>query len=408
MRWALIVTLLVAASSRAQGPLRAVPNETEQKAAVQVIAEVYKLDYEQAKFAAQKVELAKKLLREGTATKDDAVGRYVLLRIARDIAAQHGDLATAFEAIDQIDSAYQVDKLALQVAAATIAAKVSKPAKEQLECAALLDSLSDAAIAEDRYDHAKALADLTLHCAREGREAERLKQSIARVKEIEAFAKEFANVTEANVTLKTKPTDADANQAVGKFLCLVKGDWRRGIPMLALGSDQELKAAALMELEFKPDALKLADAWWKVSERLEGSARSQVQTHAGQWYQTALPDLTGLSKARVERYLAQIAELKQPQRSHSKVAGRSKTILDALAGTLWRNSNGVSFEWTKSGELLHGGKSRICRVAGADRVTIEFEDGHVDTLIFDAAFRRFEQHSTISTKRPLFTGERIR
>lgn len=77
----------------------------------------------------------------------------------------------------------------------------------------------------------------------------------------------------AKAALDVTPTDPDNNFAVGKFLCLVKSDWKRGVTMLALGSNEEFKAIALIELEEKPNALNLGDGWWKISDGLDGRAK---------------------------------------------------------------------------------------------------------------------------------------
>jgi hypothetical protein len=287
-----------------------IPDDAAQKAALAVVADVYKPDYEKARTPAQKSELAKKLLGEGSATKDDPTSRFVLFRVARDIASQQGDLVTAFDAIGRISTEFEADGMQMQVDAATTAAttavKALKLPKDHQACVALLAPLIDEAIAVDRYDHAKSLASLTLGAAREGRDAERIKQMVAKLKEVEAIAAEFERVKEAKVTLEAKPTDPDANLAVGKFLCLFKGDWKRGVTMLALGSNDDFKATAMLELEEKPDALKLGDGWWKTAESLEGTAKTRTQSHAGEWYRIALPGLSGLSKTRVERLVSQV------------------------------------------------------------------------------------------------------
>lgn len=304
----LITALFIHAYAIAQEPKSraAIPDEAAQQTALAVVAEVYKNDYEKAKTPLQKVELAKKLLQEGTATKDDPVGRFVLLRVARDIAAQQGDLATAFTAIDRISGEYEVDQMQMRLGSATMAAKAPKLAKGHLVCAVLLAPLIDEAIAADRYEQAKSFAELSLVCAREDKDIDRIKQSVAKLKEIEEIAADFKNVTEAKVALEAKSTDPDANFIVGKFLCFVKGDWQRGVAMLALGSNEELKVASVMELETKPDAIKLGDAWWKIAESHEGTAKARTQAHSAEWYRKALPGLSGLTKAKTEARLKEI------------------------------------------------------------------------------------------------------
>ena len=49
-------------------------------------------------------------------------------------------------------------------------------------------------------------------------------------------------------TLKTNPDDADANLAVGKYLCLSRNRWKVGLSYLAKGGDESLSTAADAEL----------------------------------------------------------------------------------------------------------------------------------------------------------------
>ena len=284
----------------------AIPDEDAQKAALTAIEDIYKPHFEKAKTPAQKLELAKKLLGEGIATKDDSVSRFVLFRVARDMAAKEGGLVMAFDAIGRISLEFEADRMRMQIAAAQMSVKALKTAKDHLACAALLAPLIDEAIAVDRYDHAKSLASLTGGCAKEGKDSGLIKQMASKSKDIETIAAEFEKVTDAMISLDAKQTDPAANLAVGRFLCFFKGDWGRGVPMLALGRDEHFKATALLELEEKPDALKLGDAWWKIAEGLDGTSRLQAQAHAAGWYRMAFPGLSGLSKARVERLVAQV------------------------------------------------------------------------------------------------------
>src|SRR6185295_649115 len=64
------------------------------------------------------------------------------------------------------------------------------------------------------------------------------------------------------------------------------------------------KALAARELASPDKAMAqvtLADDWWNVGESLSGSARQTIQSHASIWCRKALPELNGLTKARVDR-----------------------------------------------------------------------------------------------------------
>ena len=108
----------------------------------------------------------------------------------------------------------------------------------------------------------------------------------------------------AVATIETTPTDPEANSAVGRFLCFVKGDWESGIPMLAIGNEETLKNLAERELSMPISAgeqVALGDAWWTIGESLNGLSKRNIVMRAQHWYLTALPKLSGLSAARVRK-----------------------------------------------------------------------------------------------------------
>jgi hypothetical protein len=365
MRYASLILLLTTLPVSAQTvpPKAAIPADDAQKATVSVIAAVYKPDYEKAKTTPQKIELAKKLLNEGTATRDDVVGRFVLWRIARDIAAQQGDLALAFNAIGRMSEEFEIDRIQMRIDAATVAVKVPKLAKDHQAIAAMLAPIIEEAIAADRYPQATTLAELTLVCAREGRDLERAKHMALKSKEIEEIAAEFEKVQEATAVLRNRPTDPAANFAVGKFLCFVKGDWRQGVTMLALSDkEDEVRAAALLELGAKPDGLQLGDAWWKIGESLEGMSKARSQAHAAQWYRQSLGGLSGLTKARVESRLKEIAA--NPNTADHEAASGAVDLTAAERQTRLEERGGTAaseaavakaLDWLANHQMADGG-----------------------------------------------------
>ena len=225
--------------------------------------------------------------------------------MARDIAAQQGDLATALDAIERIDAKYEIEKCKMQLEAATTAVKDLKKSEDLLQIVVLLDPLIDAAITADQFLQAKGFAQLAFRCAKKGRDSDVAAQVKIKLLGIEEIAFAFEKVKASQRILLANPTDPASNLAVGKFLCLFKGDWEKGYPMLALGSDQQLKSAALLELEPDPDAARLGDTWWKISENLSGIAQRRVRVRAGEWYQQALPSLSGLTRRIAESRLAE-------------------------------------------------------------------------------------------------------
>jgi len=79
--------------------LAPVPSDAAQQAAVRLIEEVYGKEHAHAKTSTAKTALANKLLKEA-AESEDLTNRYVLLRVARDMATQAGDAETAVRAVE--------------------------------------------------------------------------------------------------------------------------------------------------------------------------------------------------------------------------------------------------------------------------------------------------------------------
>ena len=127
--------------------------------------------------------------------------------------------------------------------------------------------------------------------------------------------------------MENDPAEPAANLAAGRYLCLVKGDWEQGVPMLALGSDAALKAVALMELRGADSAEQQAaigNAWWDAAETRQGAERDTLRLRAGVWYRQAEPKLAGeLAGLKIKQRLEQLAamgrEVPEPPRSPREI-----------------------------------------------------------------------------------------
>src|SRR5262249_3155690 len=115
----------------------------------------------------------------------------------------------------------------------------------------------------------------------------RLADSKKKIQEIE---KEFEKAKEARDTLEAKPDDKGANLTWGKYLCTIKGNWDKGLPMLEKSEDKELMEAAKKDIA-KPSSgdeqVKTGDEWWRLAEQEQGMARQQLKKRAVYWYKRA-------------------------------------------------------------------------------------------------------------------------
>ena len=268
-----------------------VPAEASLEKAAKLARDSFKDDYAKAKTAAQKLAIAanlRKTARQGTA---DPAERFVLFRLARDIAVQVGDAPAAFAAIDEMAQTFAIDALAMKSERLAAMADKAKPdSRGQLADAAI--DLIPQAIEAENFDVAKELAATAGSLAGKIRDRELTARVRADQKELADNVKAAEAVKVSRETLKDRPTDADANLVMGRYQCFVRKQWNEGLKRLAAGADEELKALAQQDMDSRqanPDeSVKLADAWWNLSRKAAGKNREGMSLRAGAWYQQAL------------------------------------------------------------------------------------------------------------------------
>ncbi len=287
-------------ASKKRSPL---PDDAAQAKALKLAKEVYGQEGAAAKTPSQKSDLAKKLLQAADESRNDPAGRYILLKLARDFAMQATDGLAAFEAIDQMAEQFQVDDVEMKMNVLSTLSKRAKSAADHKSIGDAAAGLIDGAIAHDKIDLAVKLCELALPEARASRDPDLIREVKTRSEQCKAIGKAYREMKEAEAVLDKKPDDALANLTVGKYCCFQKGDWEKGLPMLALGQDETLKAVAIQEISGvtkADDQAKVGDAWWDLAEKAQGRMQATLRGRANYWYQRALPQLSGLAKAKLE------------------------------------------------------------------------------------------------------------
>jgi hypothetical protein len=303
------------------------PTKKEQDNADALVRRESRTDF--AKKPAERGPLALVLLKKAEDTNDDPAGRFVLLRDARDVAAQAGDAFTALQAIDRLSQLYEVDDATdMKVTALTTAGKAAAAAttnvvplnKAVTEGAlAVLDDLVEA----EAFEKALPLGPLAVAAAQRGRDKALAGQVEARFREVREAQKERDAVQADRATLRTKPDDPDANLALGKYLCFRKGDWAGGLPLLARGKDQALRDLAAADLAAPAAAAeqrKVGDGWWDLAEAAPELGKTQLQRRACTWYRRALPGLTGLTQDKITERIKTVRQ-QTPELKASEVTG---------------------------------------------------------------------------------------
>jgi hypothetical protein len=188
------------------------------------------------------------------------------------------------------------------------AAKSARTPEDLRTLVALTLKLVDPPLAADDYDQAEKLAANALACAKRSQDLTLTLRVSAKSREIADQKARHDKLRKARETLESDPVDGAANVLVGQFLCAVKGDWERGLPMLAKGSDPTVAALAQKELAGPMDPAAQAavgDGWWDLSEKEASPVKERFKEHAGIWYAKAVEKLLGLNKSKTEKRLAE-------------------------------------------------------------------------------------------------------
>ncbi len=305
--------LVLAQDSGARLP---VPSEEAQKEARELLREVFGEECAQARGPKQQSALAKKLLAKNDEPQDDPASHYVLLQAARTMAIKAGDTTTAFQAIDKMFKMFKIDDLAMKAGAVPRLVELARSTTQEEVLAKNVRSLITEAIKGDKFAIADQLVADTWSAARKANNRTLKKSLPGHKKEIQKAKKDYAAVQEALTIMQgkpgtqEKPGDPKSNRVAGEYFCFTKGEWEKGVPMLALGDDAALEALALDEMKKagQPGVhLRLGDGWWDLAETKDGNAKRAIRSRVAYWYRKALPNLIGLRKEKIENRLKEIA-----------------------------------------------------------------------------------------------------
>jgi WD40 repeat protein len=206
---------------------------------------------------------------------------------------------------------------------------------------AVVDSgllLLDEALAEDDYDNAAALVNTAEAAARKLRAVILVRAVQKRRAEVGRLQKEFAKVKDFAEKLREQPQDPKANLVMGRFQAFTKGDWEKGLPLLARGSDATLRALAKKELAAPTDAAAqhaLGSGWEKAAADVEGDARSRILRHALDWYLDAAEGFKGKPRAQALARVKKINDALPQEYRLGEVAGEARRI-EAGSNPLYR------------------------------------------------------------------------
>ncbi|MEI7837931.1 MAG: hypothetical protein WCK05_16130 [Planctomycetota bacterium] len=344
-----------------------IPDAAALKKAGALANDVYGKDISKAKTAEAKAALGKKLLQSGIDEQGDLSTRWVLFDLAVDLAVQAADAETVFAATDELFKWFAVD--ALKWKADTLAKLERVKGADASVLAEHFARLIDEAIVADRYDVAKQVAELAVVVTRKSGDSGVVQAATARLQEVKTIEAGHEQAQKAQATLATDSNNTAAYLTAGRFLCFLKGDWEKGVPMLANSSDKALKAVADMEVAKPSEPAKqveLADGWWELAKKEQGLSQRRLREHAADLYKKALPSLTGVSKLK--------AQIRVEEMQESLVGGKPAINLLAM---LQMAKDVVSGTWKAQAAALTSDANSFARVMLPYEVPEEY-DLHVE------------------------------
>lgn len=283
-----------------------IPSHSDQTQAKLSLQQKYRKELADANRPETRSLLARTFMNEANQEHNNTL-RYVLRTEARDLAVSAGDPFLAVEIGEAIAAEYRRDVWEIHIETLGEVRK-SKLLTAREPALTVLQSLARSAVREDRYDAAKALAEIGEAIAQEARDLV-LRDAFKQLGErAVSLAAAYQAIQDALAALQTNGDDPAANEAVGRFYCLVKQDWKTGLPYLSKAEHAVLRAAARNDLTAptSPAAqLRVADDWWAFAESLEGAEKAAVRRRAGYWYLKAERFQSGENLVRVRERLAE-------------------------------------------------------------------------------------------------------
>lgn len=287
-----------------------VPAPPDRDAALRRIRKDFADDYRKAIRPDAKAALARILARLADEENDPTL-QYVLLLEAQRLAADAGDIDQAFAAADQLAAVFEVDRWETLLEAARGLLRAAGSADQRLKLAEALVPRIDAAAEQHAFAAAAELQKLAVAAARCAGALPLVRQLVDRTAELDQQAKTFAAMEPALQTLRSDPEDEAANLAVGRYLCLVRGQWELGLAILAKGGADKLAAAARRELQPPTDAagrVALADLWWELAGPESSSPEAdEMLARAAYHYHRALEQLEPAARAGAQQRFAEAA-----------------------------------------------------------------------------------------------------
>lgn len=271
-----------------------VPPVSELTVAQEKLRVIYRDRIVAAKTEADKSKLATELIATAEQLEADPAGAYVLQRAALSLAVAAADATALLTAVDQRVARFEVDSFEenLKWIQAFGEATASRDSSLVKSGPLILRSIPViyTGIQSDKYMSVSSVARIANRFT-----SSRIEDGISRLltrlrSQLGSAKREYDQSVDDLNRYRKNPDDSAAGAAFGRFLCFIKGDWQKGLPLIAEGPGGDLTEVAGMDLRGARSAIDQAaigDAWWELSERGNGIYRQGARDRAVVWYTEA-------------------------------------------------------------------------------------------------------------------------
>jgi hypothetical protein len=296
-------------------------------------------DLAAAKTTVRRESLINKLLQMAAGNPTDKASRFVLLRNAAVMAAALGEAQLVTDAMSQLEAMVKDPSPTWNDVFAALDTR--HPIQDASLLTDKLNSLFRRAIAKDDYDAAIKYCNHLLAIGKQDKDLGLQGAARTMVSETNLAKEEWKRTAPDREALKQDPSDEKANRAVGRFLVLYKGDFERGLPLLATSGDKALAAAATADLKQKKSSaemLAVGDSWSNVAKAF--SPRTASQERAAYWYRQARSLTDFADRSRIDAKLDPLIQ---------------RDWIDLSASVEFPRDQIKEGYWTKEGRALSSG-----------------------------------------------------
>jgi streptogramin lyase len=314
---ALTVTVVGVTSAQEQ----TAPTPQELKEAIDTIKDVYESYYKDAETDTKaKKALARKLF-EGAPKRKTSVMRYASYEEARRLAASAGDAKTALDALTILSTQFKGTPASLADETLKVLGDTNFTPESVIGLLTLATEGANAALEREDYAGAVTLAKLLVTAAKKSEDPDQLADAKKLLHKVETLKT-------AVDTIKTKPGDPDANEALGQYWTFTRGRWELGLKYLAKGTNKELAEAAAKDVANPKTAKErtaVADAWYKLAKNAKGTEQRSMIDRAWHWYSAAIAVAAGDEDFKPSERIKEI-EKKYPELFDQTLTGHTGAV----------------------------------------------------------------------------------